>query len=332
MNQTLLVLKVRENVVIEDDIQLARHELANLFGGEVHSYRSISEALFDHGHEELLSVIPAFGVPFRGKGTGAFVVTEPRISLGELARRLSYIQEMVVISRDDSSGDSLRTFHEQYAWNSKLTATGDRTILRVIPLFCLLECADILLRYAKVDVEIPRLLDALVADLLSDKPPTGSSILYEVPTRKTSTYLGHNLHIYKAKFFPRMVRSLINAHLRELSGKLLLDPFVGSGTALLEAQMMGLASAGIDLDPLSVTMSQAKVELVSHDPEKLWQTIDQVSHTVGEAAWLQSHGLFAENEPNGKRSRFKLPAIIGRRLTEGEAEQIEEDASQIQVS
>lgn len=54
----------------------------------------------------------------------------------------------------------------------------------------------------------------------------------------TNAYAFHNLYPYKGKFYPRVVRTLINAF-KLNSDSLLLDPFNGSGTATHEASLMG---------------------------------------------------------------------------------------------
>jgi hypothetical protein len=75
--------------------------------------------------------------------------------------------------------------------------------------------------------------------------------------RKKNEYLSHSMHKYKAKFFPRMARSLINIVSPESKG-VILDPFVGSGTTCIEASFMGLDALGFDIDPLSVFISKIK--------------------------------------------------------------------------
>lgn len=75
--------------------------------------------------------------------------------------------------------------------------------------------------------------------------------------KKTSLSLTHDLHIYKAKFFPRMVRSLLNIYAPV--GGVVLDPYCGSGTALLEASLLGYSAFGSDIDPICVLISDAKV-------------------------------------------------------------------------
>jgi len=55
----------------------------------------------------------------------------------------------------------------------------------------------------------------------------------------TNAYAFHNLYPYKGKFYPRIVRTLINAF-KLKDNAFLLDPFNGSGTATHEAGLMGI--------------------------------------------------------------------------------------------
>ncbi|HPC36693.1 MAG TPA: hypothetical protein P5268_07245 [Candidatus Marinimicrobia bacterium] len=54
----------------------------------------------------------------------------------------------------------------------------------------------------------------------------------------TNAYAFHNLYPYKGKFYPRIVRTLINSF-KLNSNSLLLDPFNGSGTTTHEASLIG---------------------------------------------------------------------------------------------
>jgi len=76
--------------------------------------------------------------------------------------------------------------------------------------------------------------------------------------RKDPKYLTHGIHAYKGKFYPQLAKSLFNvAGLRP--GAKVLDPFCGSGTVLLESQLNGFSATGLDLNPLAVLISRAKV-------------------------------------------------------------------------
>jgi len=77
----------------------------------------------------------------------------------------------------------------------------------------------------------------------------------------TNAYAFHNLYPYKGKFYPRIVRTLINAFkLDEKS--LILDPFNGSGTTTHEASLMGIKSVGVELTPMGFIMSKLKNDLL----------------------------------------------------------------------
>jgi DNA modification methylase len=71
-----------------------------------------------------------------------------------------------------------------------------------------------------------------------------------------TNYASHNLHAFAAKFPPQLPRLFI----RELTrpGEVVLDPMVGSGTAIVEAVLAGRHAVGVDLDPLAVLIAQVK--------------------------------------------------------------------------
>jgi len=70
---------------------------------------------------------------------------------------------------------------------------------------------------------------------------------------KTET---HGFHSYPAMMIPQIARSLIQLYGDE--GQTLLDPFCGSGTALVEARIHGLNSYGIDINPLALLLAKVK--------------------------------------------------------------------------
>lgn len=70
---------------------------------------------------------------------------------------------------------------------------------------------------------------------------------------KTET---HGFHSYPAMMIPQIARSLI--HLYGDQGQTLLDPFCGSGTALVEARIHGLNSYGVDINPLALLLAKVK--------------------------------------------------------------------------
>lgn len=80
-------------------------------------------------------------------------------------------------------------------------------------------------------------------------------------TRSVNQYLTHWIYPYKGKFHPQMIRALLNIlHLEP--GQTVLDPFIGSGTTALEAQLLGIDTVGIDISPLCVLQGRVKTESV----------------------------------------------------------------------
>lgn len=78
-------------------------------------------------------------------------------------------------------------------------------------------------------------------------------------TKSVNQFLTHWIYPYKGKFHPQMIRALLNI-IQMKEGETLLDPFVGSGTAVLEAQLLGINAIGIDISPLCVLISKVKTE------------------------------------------------------------------------
>ena len=76
-------------------------------------------------------------------------------------------------------------------------------------------------------------------------------------------YLTHGLHSYKGKFFPQLVRSLLN-HAEAGPGSVVVDPFVGSGTVLRVASELGMPAIGIDLNPRFCRKIAADLDLVKN--------------------------------------------------------------------
>lgn len=87
-------------------------------------------------------------------------------------------------------------------------------------------------------------------------------------------YGPHDLHEYRGKFFPQLVRSLMN-----ISGipdnALVLDPMCGSGTTPCEALASGRSAIAVDLNPLSVLIATVKSAVVIESPEGFLDTVSR---------------------------------------------------------
>ena len=84
-------------------------------------------------------------------------------------------------------------------------------------------------------------------------------IIQKNRTRSVNQYITHWIYPYKGKFHPQMIRGLLNIIGLE-QGDTVLDPFIGSGTTAVEAQLLGINCIGIDVSPLCVLQSKVKTE------------------------------------------------------------------------
>jgi len=83
----------------------------------------------------------------------------------------------------------------------------------------------------------------------------------------------HGLHQYPARMHPEIAKRLITKFTSKKSD-LIFDPFMGSGTVLVEAMLHGNNSIGIDLNPFAVLLSNVKTTPL--DSKKLETTFKQI--------------------------------------------------------
>ncbi len=146
-------------------------------------------------------------------------------------------------------------------------------------------------------VEFPAYEDVVHGDLLTLALST-----------KTSE-LTHGLHRFPAKYIPQVPRWAIKSFAQ--ADSVILDPFMGSGTTLVEALCVVEQSYGIDIDPLARLITQAKTG--NFDPARMrsianalhpphlptvpevflpMQGVKNITHWFSETAWRDLCRLF----------------------------------------
>lgn len=84
-------------------------------------------------------------------------------------------------------------------------------------------------------------------------------------TRKDTSYITHGYHRYPAKFIPQIASRLVDRYTNE--GDLVVDPFGGCGTTLVESKVVGRPSIAVDINPVAVLITKAKITPI--DPVKI---------------------------------------------------------------
>jgi DNA modification methylase/transcriptional regulator with XRE-family HTH domain len=91
-------------------------------------------------------------------------------------------------------------------------------------------------------------------------PPHADYSIWEIDqTISELSYLAHNFVRYYGKFPSTLPKALL-ARYPVRSEEYVLDNFAGSGTTLLEAQLAGFCSIGIDVNPVAVLACRAKTK------------------------------------------------------------------------
>lgn len=90
--------------------------------------------------------------------------------------------------------------------------------------------------------------------------------------QKMRTKHVHSLHPYLGKFVPQLVDYFLK---RDLNGsKLVCDPFMGSGTTLIESNVNGIPSIGFDISRFNVLLCDVKTR--KYDIGKLQKTVNSI--------------------------------------------------------
>jgi DNA modification methylase len=77
----------------------------------------------------------------------------------------------------------------------------------------------------------------------------------DLPERERTKHV-HRLHPYLGKFIPQLVEVFLRKYFSP--GETVLDPFVGSGTTLVQANELGINAVGCDISAFNVLLCRAK--------------------------------------------------------------------------
>jgi len=90
------------------------------------------------------------------------------------------------------------------------------------------------------------------------------------------TGLTHNFYNYPARFSPQFTKSIITSFTDP--GDVILDPFMGGGTSIVEAMSLSRIAIGVDINELAYFITKAKTTLITEN-ERI-NFINQSNHII----------------------------------------------------
>ena len=130
----------------------------------------------------------------------------------------------------------------------------------------------------------------------------------------------HFFHHWTAKFIPQIPRRVIERYTEP--GDVVLDPFMGCGTTLVEAARLGRDAWGTDINPLAVMIARAKTAPVDH--ASLGEFIEWLREAEGNP---DRHGARSAALFEGSEEWFREDVARAIRAIRTRARRLEEETS-----
>ena len=298
------VFKLADNIALEAEVSFSRIELEGLFpDAKIEKIRNFIDILVSYPLREFLSHefsgvriqdIITRRLPY-GNIQGFYFKDDKLRNLTTAIRRLAYTREIfIIVNTEKDKNEIIKKVYPDAKENVDcqiFTLKNHNKYLhfiRIVPHLQYLETSNSISlcsfanTWQRVAERIRENVERVISHFMHGTyyiPLLPSTRVYKeiedfIEERKEETlYLTHSYGPpYKGKFHPRLVRAFINYS--GLQNGLVFDPFVGSGTTSIESTLMGLDSVGIDINPLCILCTNAKITALHMNADLLRKSID----------------------------------------------------------
>ncbi len=283
--------------------QLAKLELISLFG-QVKPINNFFEVLSKHPLDKFtndnvrIQDYVLYELPY-GRIQGYWGVSDNINKIRDLVKRLAYTREIYLVGPKGIEQAIYEIWGRDKEKKIFQVFESDNLVcVRIITYQYFLEKSEYISKLSRNEQEIEANVQILFAHPFNNlyRIPASSTLSigkrledYFAIREEPSLYLTHYFHPYKGKFHPKMARALLNYVYPDNAG-IVMDNFAGSGTLLVEASLMELESIGIEINPLSVLMSNVKCESLLLDVSYLRDQIDAYFDKLEQAVYAYSLG------------------------------------------
>ena len=269
--------KLRANIELDGDVSIAKREINHFCS----AYKDVTRLNVSEVQKQIKIAENDFLSNTRNGEIIGFVGIS-QYDIRSILIKTSFIQEVWVENLFDD---------EIHIKSKPFCVLTNCNYYCLVPLFPM---SEFLTFYKKKDTGLLN-IQQFSNHLANTNPNT--EIEKVVKKSSTSTPHAHGLHKYKAKFFPRMIRTFLLTESNNNENMVVLDPFVGSGTALIESSFLGFNSIGVDIDKLSCLISESKSKLLSLTPKDITDETEAYFYRNGK-----------------KTEKYKFPSWISKKF------------------
>lgn len=135
--------------------------------------------------------------------------------------------------------------------------------------------------------DVDRLLEKFAEQYAQTSRSVPVSFRELSPQLKSVDRLTHMIHPYPAKLLARIPYFFLSSRTLSKPGDIVLDPFCGSGTVLLEAIVAGRQAFGADSNPLARLISEVKTHIL--DTNRLQKVFNMLRRQMSRLTTSNNH-------------------------------------------